>query len=181
LLALGIEARFNELRTGRIRDFAEGIVFMNEAEVDIVAEELAKLGGTAWYPGRERGPVLRVVHKRYRDRARAAIAALDRFRAQNGSATPSADPHDDQDESKAIPALPCVEDIQLGATIIYRPPGDQRAYPCTVKRILNGFAYLVPENRTGISWVPISELTGGEGADGFQAENDKGQERAQDR
>ena len=49
---------------------------MNEAEVEIVAEELAKLGGTAWYPGRESGPLLRIVHERYRDRARAAIAAL---------------------------------------------------------------------------------------------------------
>jgi hypothetical protein len=152
--------------------------FMDEAEVDIVAEELAKLGGTAWYPGRERGPILRVVHKRYRDRARAAIAALERFRAQNGRADPSVEAPDDQRESKPMPPD---ENIQIGATIIYRPPGDRRAYPCTVEKIRNGFAYLVPANRTGISWVPIAELTGMEGADGFPVEDSKDPNRAQSR
>jgi hypothetical protein len=151
---------------------------MNEAEVDIVAEELAKLGGTAWYPGRECGPILRVVHGRYRDRARAAIAALDRFRAQNGRADTTVEAADDRPKSKSVPPS---EDIQIGATIIYRPPGDRRAYPCTVEKIRNGFAYLVPENRTGISWVPIVELTDMEGTDGFQAEDTKDPDHAQRR
>jgi hypothetical protein len=34
---------------------------MTEKEVEIVAEELAKIGGAAWYPGRQQGPFLREV------------------------------------------------------------------------------------------------------------------------
>ena len=60
---------------------------MTEDEIDAVAEELAKAGGLSWYPGRERGPLLKVVSDRYRDRARLAIAALDRCRAQKAGAT----------------------------------------------------------------------------------------------
>src|SRR5689334_8589415 len=63
---------------------------VTEDEVEVVAEELAKAGGTSWYPGRERGPLLRVVVDRYRDRARLAIAALDRYRASKaGEASPA--------------------------------------------------------------------------------------------
>jgi hypothetical protein len=54
---------------------------MTEEEIEAVAEELAKIGGVSWYPGRAPGPLLRVVSERYRDRARVAIAALDRLRA----------------------------------------------------------------------------------------------------
>ena len=54
---------------------------MSEEEVECVAEELAKVGGVAWYPGREPNAILRVVSDRYRDRARVAIAALERLRA----------------------------------------------------------------------------------------------------
>ena len=53
---------------------------MTEEEIEIVAEELAKIGGVAWYPGRETGTLVRVVCDRYRDRAKVAIAALDRYR-----------------------------------------------------------------------------------------------------
>jgi hypothetical protein len=52
---------------------------MTNEEVEIVAEELAKIGGVTWYPGREKGTLMRVVSDRYRDRARIAIEALDRF------------------------------------------------------------------------------------------------------
>jgi hypothetical protein len=40
---------------------------MTEEEVEVVAEELAKIGGTAWCSGRGRGPHLRVVTSRYRE------------------------------------------------------------------------------------------------------------------
>jgi hypothetical protein len=56
---------------------------MTEEEIEAVAEELAKAGGLSWYPGRTRGPLLRTVSERYRDRARLAIEALDRVRARN--------------------------------------------------------------------------------------------------
>jgi hypothetical protein len=132
---------------------------MTEAEIEIVAEELAKLGGTAWYPGRESGPILRVVHERYRDRARAAIAALDRFRA---SKTTGLSPLEEGPQSAPTAVEPSTQtnNIKPGTRIVYRPPGERRAYPCTVEKVCNGFAYLVPENRTGISWVPIDDLTG---------------------
>src|SRR3712207_9203294 len=34
---------------------------MTEEEVEVVAEELAKIGGIAWYPGREEGTLMRAV------------------------------------------------------------------------------------------------------------------------
>jgi hypothetical protein len=131
---------------------------MDEAEVEIVAEELAKLGGTAWYPGREPGPLLRIVHERYRDRARAAIAALDRFRASSEKTTsPEALREEHAGTTKAA-ASSLETEIQIGMTVIYRPEGDRRAYPCTVQKISNGFAFLVPELRTGVGWVPLEDI-----------------------
>ena len=53
---------------------------MTDDEVEAVAAELAKAGGVSWHPGQERGP-LKLVIDRYRDRARLAIAALERVRA----------------------------------------------------------------------------------------------------
>ena len=130
---------------------------MNEAEVEVVAEELAKLGGTAWYPGREPGPLLRVVHERYRDRARAAIAALDRFRASAAKTNP---PESVPSSETRIHVSASETEVQVGTTVIYRPDGDRRAYSCKVQKITDGFAYLVPETRTGIGWVPLKDLVG---------------------
>ena len=55
---------------------------MTEEEIEIVAHELAKAGGTSWYPGRERGTMLRVVTERYREQARVVIRTYDGLRAQ---------------------------------------------------------------------------------------------------
>lgn len=143
---------------------------MDEAEVEIVAEELAKLGGASWYPGRERGPILRVVHERYRDRARAAIAALDRYRGRSGTEPPAEGSQVPVQEQAAADSPSVSYDIQIGATVIYRPPGDRRSYACTVEKIRNGFVYLIPQDRSGISWVPISELIGSATLHDLQAE-----------
>lgn len=143
---------------------------MDEAEVEIVAEELAKLGGASWYPGRERGPILRVVHERYRDRARAAIAALDRYRGRSGAEPPADNSQAPTRQQDATDTSPASYDIQVGATVVYRPPGDRRSYACTVEKIRNGFVYLVPQDRSGISWVPISELIGSATLHDLQAE-----------
>ena len=59
---------------------------MTEEEIEVVAEELAKIGGVTWYPGREKGSLIRVVCDRYRDRARVAIEALERYRAGRDAA-----------------------------------------------------------------------------------------------
>jgi hypothetical protein len=49
--------------------------------------------------------------------------------------------------------------IRVGVTVVYRPPGEQRAYPCRVEKIEGGRAYLVPFLRPWTSWVPVRDLT----------------------
>jgi hypothetical protein len=142
---------------------------VTEDEIEAVAEELAKAGGVAWYPGRQRGPLLKVVSDRYRDRARLAIAALDRYRAQKAGLAP-------RDSIEAEPAPVPVDagaaadgTLQVGAIVVYRPPGEQRAYPCRVEKIEGGRAYLVPQLRAWTGWVPIANLSpvvSEEGSDG---------------
>jgi hypothetical protein len=134
---------------------------MTEEEIEIVAEELAKIGGVAWYPGREKGTLMRVVCDRYCDRARVAIEALDRYRAsQQASAALSQD-------NRQVAMLPQREtpshsdahdNIRPGATVIYRPPGDRRAYSCRVVEIEGNRAYLAPILRACTDWVSIEHL-----------------------
>jgi hypothetical protein len=127
---------------------------MTEEEIEVVAEELAKIGGVTWYPGREKGTLMRVVC----DRARAAIEALERHRAVR-QASVSQD-----NEKRDAPLRPhpqtslCNDDIKPGATVIYRPPGDRRAYPCRVVEIEGNRAYLAPILRACTDWVSIEHL-----------------------
>ncbi|MBM6582888.1 hypothetical protein ILT44_22025 [Microvirga sp. BT689] len=131
---------------------------MTEEEIEVVAEELAKIGGVTWYPGREKGTLMRVVSDRYRDRARVAIEALERYRAARQNSLTQ----DNQkaQKSPAIKAPPAHtgEDIRPGATVIYRPPGDRRAYPCRVVEIEGNRAYLAPILRACTDWVSIEHL-----------------------
>ena len=129
---------------------------MTDEEVEYVAKELAKIGGTSWYPGRERGPLMRVVSNRYRDRARVAIAALERFRAAKDAALVQDDPLVRTDDETA--GADGHEHVQPGATVIYRPPGDLRAYPCRVVRVDGSRAYLEPALETCTGWVSIDKL-----------------------
>jgi hypothetical protein len=125
---------------------------MTEEEIEAVAEELAKIGGVSWYPGRAPGPLLRVVSERYRDRARVAIAALDRLRA--GKNTTDSESEISVAGSEAVSG----DQLQLGAVVVYRPPGDQRAIPCRVERLEGGRAYLVPCPRPDVGWVSVESL-----------------------
>jgi hypothetical protein len=131
---------------------------MTDEEIEAVAEELAKIGGLSWYPGRTDGPVLRPISARYRDRARVAIAALDRVRAgreasemlqsstaKNGSAAASASEHGDR--------------LEVGAVVVYRPPGDQRAVTCRIEKMDEGRAYLVPCPKPDFGWVSLDDLS----------------------
>lgn len=124
---------------------------MTEEEIEVVAEELAKIGGVAWYPGREKGSILRVVSDRYRDRARAAIEALDRFRTSQTHTVV-------QDNADTVPHSVSSDEIKPGSTVVYRPPGDRRAYPCRVVEIEGSRAYLAPILRACTDWVSIEHL-----------------------
>lgn len=135
---------------------------MRDEEIEFVAEELAKIGGTSWYPGREEGSLVRVVSQRYRDRARVAIAALERYRASgrerdgNEPAAPAATP----------PPRPVAVDDRLvvGAVVIYRPPGDRRAYACRIEDVADGRIYLVPDIKCCTGWVSVASLAEPEGS-----------------
>ena len=128
---------------------------MTEDEVEAAAEELTKAGGVSWYPGRQCGPLLKVVSDRYRVQARLAIAALDRYRAQTAGVPYPAGvwPPASTETSAASD-----EALQVGSTVVYRPPGEQRAYPCRVTKIQGGRAYLVPHLRTSTGWVLVDNL-----------------------
>src|SRR5829696_1982081 len=118
---------------------------MTEEEIEVVAEELAKIGGVTWYPGREKGTLMRVVCDRYRDRARVAIEALERHRATRQATTVFQD-NERPAAPKTMSALTSLssDEIKPGATVIYRPPGDRRAYSCRVVEIKGNHAYLAP-------------------------------------
>ncbi len=132
---------------------------MTEEEIEVVAEELAKIGGVSWYPGRTCGPMLRTVSARYRDRARAAIAALERFRAsKEGIAASQSQPvkasmalHDNTASDRG-------DQLLVGTIVVYRPPGDRRATPCRIEKTEAGRAYLVPCPRPDIGWVALDDL-----------------------
>jgi len=132
---------------------------MTDEEVEVVAEELAKIGGASWHPGRQQGPLMRVVTDRYRDQARAAIAALDRFRASREQFCPQ-DGHGQtpQEPIAEPPSLPTANLVRPGAIVTYRPPSDRRAYTCRVVEIQGSRAYLEPILRTCTGWISIEYL-----------------------
>ncbi|WP_210483368.1 hypothetical protein [Microvirga antarctica] len=131
---------------------------MSEEEVECVAEELAKVGGVAWYPGREPNAILRVVSDRYRDRARVAIAALERLRAsRQQSGAIQLESGENPDFAGIIPSR-TAEELVVGSVVIYRPPGDLRAIACRVAKREGGSVYLVPCERPDVGWVQIDGI-----------------------
>jgi hypothetical protein len=135
---------------------------MTEEEIEVVAEELAKIGGVSWYSGREKGSLVRVVCDRYRERARLAIEALERCRAIRDAALIQ---DNERPPGIALPHYSYDEDIKPGSTVIYRPPGDRRAYPCRVVEIEGNRAYLAPILRACTEWVSIEHLVPSREAD----------------
>ncbi len=128
---------------------------MTDEEIEVVAEELAKSGGLSWYPGRTQGPLMRLVTDHYREQARAVIAALDHVRT---GGDPSRSPAPQRERSPEAVHRGWARDVRPGATIIYRPSGDQRAYPCRIVEIQGDRAYLAPILRTCVGWVSIERL-----------------------
>jgi hypothetical protein len=131
---------------------------MTEEEVEVVAEELAKVGGLSWYPGRQEGSLMRVVTDRYRDRARVAIAALERLHASKAADITQDNRIGERPRANDVAANVEGDDIKPGTTVIYRPPGERRAYSCRVVEIEGNRAYLAPILRACTEWVLIEHL-----------------------
>jgi hypothetical protein len=130
---------------------------LTDEEIEVVAGELAKIGGTSWYPGREEGSIIRVISDRYRDRARIAIAALERYRAGGGSQAVEAAT---EPPSHARVSFRSDIPFEIGTTVIYRPPGDRRAYACRIEDMADGQVYLVPDIKFCTGWVSVASLIG---------------------
>jgi hypothetical protein len=130
---------------------------MTDDEVEAVAAELAKAGGLSWHSGQERGP-LKLVMDRYRDRARLAIAALERVRAAKQGISPDlAEQHHRTPQANPEPLS---EDaVIVGSLVLFRPPGDKRTYPCRVQRVDGSRVYLTPELPTCTGWVDLETLS----------------------
>ncbi|MBF9232575.1 hypothetical protein [Microvirga alba] len=123
---------------------------LSEEEVEVVAELLARIGGN-WYPERTR-PALRAVGDRHREVARLIISTVKRSKAASQS-----DPGVGvSPEGKAF-NFAGGDQLHVGATVIYRPPGEKRALTCRIERMERGRAYLVPAHRE-IGWVSPETL-----------------------
>jgi hypothetical protein len=114
---------------------------MSDDEVEAVAAELAEAGDIPWPSGREQG-TLKVMKERDRDRARLAIAALDRYRTE--------------------PLTAASSDAGNGW---YRPPGDRRVITCRVEKIDGNRVYLMPDIQTCTGWFDIKNLSSESGED----------------
>ncbi len=128
---------------------------ISEQVIEVVAQELAKAGGVSWHPGRTTGSVLRIVSDRYRDRARLAIAALERWRASQGKPAQSLNTPSDPPPSLQGTEGTGTDRLQVGDIVVYRPPGDKRAITCRVEELVRGRAYLVPCPRHDVGWVDL--------------------------
>ncbi|WP_246728485.1 hypothetical protein [Microvirga terricola] len=122
---------------------------MSDEEIEVVTELLARNGGN-WYPERTK-PALRAVSDRHREVARLILGAIDHSKAASQSARASSAP-----EGKAF-NFTTDDQLHVGATVIYRPPGEKRALTCRIERMEHGRAYLVPADRE-IGWVAPETL-----------------------
>ncbi|WP_262272443.1 hypothetical protein [Microvirga yunnanensis] len=128
---------------------------MTDEEIEVVAEELAKLVRVPWAPGYKTSPLLHVLTECHRAEARAILAALDWIKpGQSGSwfqALRSNEPQGNSCQGRS-------GEVRPGMTVICRPPGDQRAYPCRIIEIQGERAYLAPILRTCVGWISIERL-----------------------
>ena len=123
---------------------------MTDEKIKVVVEELAKSGGLSSYPVRRQQPFIRLGMDHYLEQAPAVIATLDRSRT---CGDPSPSPDFRRDGPPETSNRGSVSEVRPGAAIIYRPPGDQRAYPCRIVAIQG----IAP------TWLPFS----GRASDGF--------------
>ncbi len=132
---------------------------MTDDEVEVVAAELAKAGGVSWHSGQGRGP-LKLVMDRYRDRARLAIAALERVRAAKQTMSLASTKVEQlEPDKRATLASVLGEAVSVGSLVLYRPPGDKRSYPCRVEKVDESRVFLVPEIPSCTGWVDLDNLS----------------------
>lgn len=128
---------------------------MTDEEIEVVAEELAKLVRVSWDPGYESSPLLHVVTDSHRAEARDILAVLDQIRpSRSGSSFQAPRSH----EPQGISCRSRSGDVRPGMTVIYRPPSDQHAYPCRIVEIQGKRAYLAPILRTCVGWISVERL-----------------------
>jgi hypothetical protein len=142
------------VETQKSLDALWGNCELTEEDIKLVAEVLAKIGGN-WYPERAQS-ASRTVNNRHREVARIIIAAVERAKAANQSATGEASA---PDPSRNAQSHNGAEDGELyvGASVIYRPPGDKRTLACRIEKLEDGRAYVLPEHRE-IGWVSTHSL-----------------------
>ncbi|WP_133239311.1 hypothetical protein [Microvirga sp. KLBC 81] len=127
---------------------------MTEEEIKLVAEVLANIGGN-WYPERARSEP-KPVTNRHREVARLIVGAVERSKAANQSATDVGSASDRSVEAQS-PNGTEDDKLNVGAKVLYRPPGDKRTFPCRIEELEGGRAYVVPEHRE-IGWVSTHSL-----------------------
>jgi len=129
---------------------------MTVDKVEAIAELLARVSGN-WYPERTR-PALRTINKRHRDVAQLILAEFDRLSGVARDAQAQDAPiQETVDEANAF-NFAGDDQLYVGATVVYRPPGEKRAITCRIEKMEHGRAYLAPAPQE-IGWVSIQTLS----------------------
>ena len=131
---------------------------MDEQDVEAVAQALAATDGIRWHKERASDPLLKAVYGRYRDRAGLVIAALNRCRAKQSAPEKPAPqiPDDSNTQAGSVPGDR--PNIRVGTDVFYRPPSDRRQVLCSVERVQDGRAYIVPYSKPQVGWVDLDAL-----------------------
>lgn len=129
---------------------------MTVDKVEAIAELLARVSGN-WYPERTR-PALRTINKRHRDVAQLILSEFDRLTGADRT-DPSSDgaSQDNLDEANAF-NFAGDDQLYVGATVVYRPPGEKRAITCRIEKMEHGRAFLAPAPQE-IGWVSTQTLS----------------------
>jgi hypothetical protein len=128
---------------------------MTDDEIQVVAEELAKVGGLSWYPGRPSGAFLRSVSEGYLEQARAVIATLDRMRASKPQVSIEQERTPTRPPSHEHPTSVPKDKLRVGSVVEYHPPGDKRAIMCRIEELEEDHARLEPLAKPDIDWVVL--------------------------
>jgi hypothetical protein len=127
---------------------------VTEEEIKLVSEMLAKIGGN-WYPERaQSGP--KFVSNRHREVAQLIVEAVERSRVAQRSMTGKAEGSKGSLDVSSPNDLGDHE-LEVGASVLYRPPGDKRTIAARIEKLEGTRAYVVPEDRE-IGWVSTHSL-----------------------